>query len=136
MADIGTWCAASGFIDRKGACRNPDGCVCAAIAGVTGELATLRAENEQLRRERDAQRTRQEERVRVLEEALRPFAEFAPAAKAYHEMHPYFPWSIKVRTTPWVDASEPVSYDFEATLTLDHFDSARAALGNGGGDAG
>lgn len=118
MADIGTWCGASGFLDRKGACRNPDGCVCAAIAGVTGELATLRAENEQLRRERDAQRTRQEERVRVLEEALRPFADQASTFD-----------SCGKEFVP--DRFEPAIVDH----TIGDLRRARAALGNGGGDA-
>jgi len=83
------------------------------------EIATLRAENEQLRRERDAQRTRQEERVRVLEEALRPFAdEFRRLEKNYVGFEIMF--------------TDDVVY-VGGKLTIGHL--RRAALGNGGGDA-
>src|SRR5690349_11075319 len=30
----GDWCGSSGFLDRNGRCRNPDGCTCDVIIGL------------------------------------------------------------------------------------------------------
>lgn len=38
------WCSNSGFLDKAGKCRNPDGCACAAIAQLERDLAEARAE--------------------------------------------------------------------------------------------
>lgn len=35
----GAWCASSGYLDRSGKCRNPDGCVCEEIGKLNRALA-------------------------------------------------------------------------------------------------
>lgn len=122
-ADFRTW----GIIEI--ATRNPNVAEYmthweARVKTAEAEVTALRARLETV----EADRAAQAERMARMEEALRPFEKFALAAKAYHKLHPYFPLVIKVRTTPWVGASEPDSYDIEATLTLDHFEAASAIL--------
>lgn len=68
-----------------------------------------------------AQRTRQEERVRVLEEALWPFASYLDLAA----------FDLDNSGNPLPD-DQGMGWTY---LTVGDFRRARAALGNGGGDA-
>lgn len=97
------------------------------LATYSDDISRLRAEIEQLRRERDAQRTRQEERVRVLEEALRPFNIIAGELFARN-----FNRKDKVYS---IQGISPDGFPVELSLLFEAFLNARAALGNGGGDA-
>jgi len=94
----------------------------AIAAGVIGNADAAYVEREgakEIARALMAQRTRQEERVRVLEEALRPFAdEFRRLEKNYVGFEIMF--------------TDDVVY-VGGKLTIGHL--RRAALGNGGGDA-
>jgi len=74
-----------------------------------------------------AQRARQEERVRVLEEALRPFSIIAGELFARN-----FNRKDKVYS---IQGISPDGFPVELSLLFEAFLNAHAALGNGGGDA-
>lgn len=52
MADTkehrGLWCSSSGFLDKNGNCRNPDGCACDAIERLERERDEARKECDKL----------------------------------------------------------------------------------------
>jgi len=74
-----------------------------------------------------AERARQEERVRVLEEALRPFNIIAGELFARN-----FNRKDKVYS---IQGISPDGFPVELSLLFEAFLNAHAALGNGGGDA-
>lgn len=42
MSARGDFCGGSGFVDRKGNCRNPDGCTCDTIATLREQVEKMR----------------------------------------------------------------------------------------------
>lgn len=45
----GLWCSSSGFLDKQGNCRNPDGCACDVIARLGRERDEAQAEATNIR---------------------------------------------------------------------------------------
>lgn len=61
----GSWCASTGYLGRKGMCRNPDGCTCSEIARLEAESRELRVKLETVRAETLEEAARAIERLDV-----------------------------------------------------------------------
>lgn len=66
----GLWCSSSGFLDKQGNCRNPDGCACDVIARLERERDEARAKGEATARLALSLEVEADERIAVAEVEL------------------------------------------------------------------